>query len=188
MTLKIFETSNSNLTFKVTVVGDPKQYYRAHQDLREHWGGQDMLHRTLQQYTGHQSRQLTSHGRVPAPPSNLGRGRSRLDERVNLFEMFSRRGAYPSSAGLLARHLGQSKNRVGIRIAPPLRAWGGVKLVKEATGAQVAVGAGDAEAVDADIGGGSKVVDNPLDGDEVFDLGGRHLRWVATPGHTLSTF
>ena len=58
---------------------------------------------------------------------------------------------------------------------------GGVKLVKETTGAQVAVGAGDAEAVDADIGQGSKVVDKPLHGDEVFDLGGRHLRTVATP-------
>ncbi len=66
---------------------------------------------------------------------------------------------------------------------------GGVKLVKETTGAQVAVGAGDAEAVDADIGQGSKVVDKPLHGDEVFDLGGRHLRTVAPPpGHTLGTF
>ena len=65
---------------------------------------------------------------------------------------------------------------------------GGVKLVKETTGAQVAVGAGDAEAVDADIGQESKIVDKPLHGDEVFDLGGRHLRAVATPGHTLGTF
>ena len=65
---------------------------------------------------------------------------------------------------------------------------GGVKLAKEATDAQVAVGAGDAEAVDADIGEGSKVVDKPLHDDEVFDLGGRHLRAVATPGHTRGTF
>ncbi len=65
---------------------------------------------------------------------------------------------------------------------------GGVKLIKEATGAQVAVGAGDVEAVDSDIGKGSRVVDKPLQGGEIFDLGGRHLVAVATPGHTAGNF
>ena len=65
---------------------------------------------------------------------------------------------------------------------------GGVKLIKEATGAQIAVGVGDAEAVDADVGGGSKMVDLLLQGGEILDLGGRHLQAVATSGHTAGTF
>ena len=65
---------------------------------------------------------------------------------------------------------------------------GGVNLVKEATGAQVAVGAGDSEAVDRDVGEGSKIVDKPLNGGEVFNLGGRHLQAIASPGHTAGTF
>ena len=64
---------------------------------------------------------------------------------------------------------------------------GGVKLLKEATGARIAAGAGDAPAIDAEFGGGSKVVDRELVGGETFDLGGRTVRAIATPGHTAGT-
>ncbi len=53
---------------------------------------------------------------------------------------------------------------------------GGVKLIKEATGAMVAAGEGDVEAINTDFGSGSAVVDQALCGEEVFDLGGRHIR------------
>ena len=64
---------------------------------------------------------------------------------------------------------------------------GGVKILKEATGAKIGVGRDDAEAVDSDVGEGAGVVDLPLAGNEVFDLGGRRVRAVATPGHTAGT-
>ena len=64
---------------------------------------------------------------------------------------------------------------------------GGVKLLKEATGARVAAGAGDAPVIDAEFGGGSSVVDRALVGGETFGLGGRTVRAVASPGHTAGT-
>ncbi len=64
---------------------------------------------------------------------------------------------------------------------------GGVKILKNATGAKTGVGRDDAEAVEADVGEGTGVVDLPLIGGEVFDLGGRIVRAVATPGHTAGT-
>ncbi len=64
---------------------------------------------------------------------------------------------------------------------------GGVKIVKEATGARVAAGHSDTDAVNSGFGGGALVVDQPLHGDEVFDLGDRRVRAVATPGHTAGT-
>ena len=64
---------------------------------------------------------------------------------------------------------------------------GGVKIVKELTGARVAAGQGDVEAINGDFGSGSKVVDQALHGEEVFNLGGRHIRAIATPGHTAGT-
>jgi glyoxylase-like metal-dependent hydrolase (beta-lactamase superfamily II) len=50
---------------------------------------------------------------------------------------------------------------------------GGARLLKEATGARIAVGRGDVEAVNADFGGGSPVVDDQFDGGERFGLGER---------------
>lgn len=64
---------------------------------------------------------------------------------------------------------------------------GGVKILKDATGAKIGVGHGDADAVEADVGEGTGVVDQPLSGGEVFYLGGRSVRAVATPGHTAGT-
>ena len=64
---------------------------------------------------------------------------------------------------------------------------GGVKILKEATGARVAVGSGDTEAVNADFGQGTEPVDVALDGGEIFDLGDRRIRAVACPGHTAGT-
>lgn len=64
---------------------------------------------------------------------------------------------------------------------------GGVKIVKEATGARIAVGHGDTEAVNSGFGDGSQVVDVPLYGGEVFDLGDRRVLAIATPGHTIGT-
>ena len=64
---------------------------------------------------------------------------------------------------------------------------GGVKIVKETTGARIAAGSGDAAAVNAAFGDGAEVVDLPLHGEEVFDLGGRRVRAIATPGHTIGT-
>ena len=64
---------------------------------------------------------------------------------------------------------------------------GGVKIVKERTGARVAAGQGDVEAINGDFGAGSRVVDRALRGEEVFNLGGRHIRAIATPGHTAGT-
>ena len=64
---------------------------------------------------------------------------------------------------------------------------GGVKILKDATGCKIGVGHGDAEAVEADVGEGTNVVDQALTGGEVFDLGGRRVCAVATPGHTAGT-
>ncbi len=64
---------------------------------------------------------------------------------------------------------------------------GGVKVLKDATGARIAAGAGDAPAIDAEFGGRSKVVDKELLGGETFDLGGKTLMAIATPGHTAGT-
>ncbi len=64
---------------------------------------------------------------------------------------------------------------------------GGVKIVKESTGARVAAGEGDVEAINGDFGAGSIVVDQALRGEEVFDLGGRKIRVIGTPGHTAGT-
>lgn len=64
---------------------------------------------------------------------------------------------------------------------------GGVKILKEATGCKIGVGRDDAEAVEADVGEGTGVADLPLTGGERFDLGGRVVRAVATPGHTAGT-
>ena len=82
-------------------------------------------------------------------------------------------GSYPTSWALVShRHYEHA---------------GGVKILKEATGCKIGVGSGDAEAVEADVGGGTGVVDLALTGGEVFDLGGRRVRAVATPGHTAGT-
>ena len=70
---------------------------------------------------------------------------------------------------------------------------GGVKILKGATGARVGAGSGDVQAIDAQFGSGASikigdsVVDDSLQGDEVFDLGGRRIRVIATPGHTAGT-
>jgi glyoxylase-like metal-dependent hydrolase (beta-lactamase superfamily II) len=63
---------------------------------------------------------------------------------------------------------------------------GGVKVLKDATGAQVAAGAGDAHEIDVEFGAGSSLVDRELTGEETFDLGGSGgvIRAIATPGHT----
>jgi len=68
---------------------------------------------------------------------------------------------------------------------------GGVKILKQATGARIGAGGGDVEAIEAQFGSGTSgvvnVVDDSLEGDEVFDLGGRRMRVIATPGHTAGT-
>ena len=64
---------------------------------------------------------------------------------------------------------------------------GGVKILKQATGARIGAGRGDVEAIDAQFDSGASVVDDALTGDEVFDLGGRRIRVIATPGHTAGT-
>ena len=64
---------------------------------------------------------------------------------------------------------------------------GGAKLLKDATGALVAAGRGDVQAIDAEFGEGAALVDQPLDGDETFDLGDRRIRAIAAPGHTAGT-
>ena len=64
---------------------------------------------------------------------------------------------------------------------------GGVKILKEATGARVGAGRGDVQAIDAQFDSGASAVDDSLQGDEVFDLGGRRIRVIATPGHTAGT-
>ena len=64
---------------------------------------------------------------------------------------------------------------------------GGVKILKQATGARIGAGRGDVEAIEAQFSSGTSVVDDPLTGDEVFDLGGRRIRVIATPGHTSGT-
>ncbi len=64
---------------------------------------------------------------------------------------------------------------------------GGVKILKQATGARIGAGRGDREANDAQFDDGSSVVDDALTGHEVFDLGGRRIRVIATPGHTAGT-
>lgn len=64
---------------------------------------------------------------------------------------------------------------------------GGARLVKEATGAQVAAGAGDADAIEAEFGGDAGMVDLPLRGGEGFNLAGRRVRAIASPGHTAGT-
>ena len=70
---------------------------------------------------------------------------------------------------------------------------GGVKILKQVTGARIGAGRGDVEAIDAQFdngasfGSGATMVDDALEGDEVFDLGGRRIRVIATPGHTAGT-
>ena len=64
---------------------------------------------------------------------------------------------------------------------------GGVKILKGATGARVGAGRGDVQAIDAQFDSGASAVDDSLQGDEVFDLGGRRIRVIATPGHTAGT-
>ena len=65
---------------------------------------------------------------------------------------------------------------------------GGARLVKETTGARIAAGRADADAIDEEAGGGTQLVDDRLDGGERFELGdGRRLVAVATPGHTGGT-
>ena len=64
---------------------------------------------------------------------------------------------------------------------------GGVKILKQATGARIGAGRGDVAAIEAQLDDGAGVVDDSLTGDEVFDLGGRRIRVIATPGHTAGT-
>ena len=64
---------------------------------------------------------------------------------------------------------------------------GGVNILKQATSARAGAGRGDMEAINAQFDGGASVVDDILEGDEVFDLGGRRIRVIATPGHTAGT-
>jgi hydroxyacylglutathione hydrolase len=61
---------------------------------------------------------------------------------------------------------------------------GGVKLLKDATGARIGAGAADAADINREFGAGTKVIDLELIGDETFDLGDRTIRAIATPGHT----
>ena len=64
---------------------------------------------------------------------------------------------------------------------------GGVKILKGATGARIGAGGGDVAAINAQFDGGDSAVDDSLAGGEVFDLGGRRIRVIATPGHTAGT-
>ena len=64
---------------------------------------------------------------------------------------------------------------------------GGVKILKRATGARIGAGRGDVDAINAQFDGGASVVDDSLEGDEAFDLGGRRIRVIDTPGHTAGT-
>ena len=64
---------------------------------------------------------------------------------------------------------------------------GGVKILKKATGARIGAGRGDVDSINAQFDDRPSVVDDALAGDEVFDLGGRRIRVIATPGHTAGT-
>jgi glyoxylase-like metal-dependent hydrolase (beta-lactamase superfamily II) len=59
---------------------------------------------------------------------------------------------------------------------------GGASALKAAAGAMVAAGRGDVERIEREAG--AKLIDKAIDGGEAFDLGGRRVIAIATPGHT----